>query len=554
MCLSLRIFLILFFTSVYSILTNTDIKMPSGGLMQLVSYGSENLYLTGNPQITFFKTAYQRHTNFAYEWIPQFFEPTLSFDTTSDVCMTVPIKRNGDLVRDIALVIDIPNIYSSDQENFKWVKNLGHVFIHTAEFIIGGQSINKLYGQWMNIWYELTTIGSRRPAFNELTGNVIEVYNPAYYYGQIGDTATPTIQKRRLRIPLPFWFTQSPGLAFPLIAIQYVESSINFNFRCMNDLFTIGIPSVSPAELFENPVISPNSNHVTLKKYLKDLGYNPNNIFWKFVSGLLNPGIWNQNVYLDIKYVYLDITERRIFAAAVSEYLITQVERLDFRGLQGNETVDLTFYHPVKEMIWVYQRDDVKSRNQWCNFTSMLSEDDYPKFLEIMNFRKNAINSGLTLNSLNDTYLPSGLNIMQFLDAINYTDSNRLSLTNIDAFDQYLNIMYFAKFIFNTHDRQSAKEHLYYQAQEPYNSHTTTPLFNRQIYMMSFAELPESIQPSGSANFSMFSESQFQMTLKERIPQISNSIDVELFNLFFYVRNLNVLRIMSGIGGLVFSS
>jgi hypothetical protein len=527
--------------------------MPSGGLMQLVSYGSENLYLTGNPQITFFKTAYQRHTNFAYEWIPQYFEPTLSFDTTSRVSMTVPIKRNGDLVRDIALVIDLPNIYSTEQENFKWVKNLGHIFIYNAEFIIGGQSINKLYGQWMNIWYELTTIGSRRPAFNELIGNVPEVYNPAHYYGELGDTSIPTIQKRRLRIPLPFWFTQSPGLAFPLIAIQYVESSIVFDFRCMNDLFTIGIPSVSPTELFENPISGPNSNHNELKKSLKEQSYSPNNIFWKFVSGLLTPGIWNQNVFLDIKYVYLDITERRVFAAAVSEYLITQVERLEFNGLHGNDTVSLTFFHPVKEMIWVFQRDDVSIRNQWSNYTTMCNEDDYLKFLELMNFRKNAINIGLNPTSLENTYLPSGLNIDQFLNSINSTDTAKLSLVNIDAFDLYLNILYFGKFIFNAHDRQSSKSFTYYQAQEPYNNHTTTPLFHKQIYNMSFSEAPEIIQPTGTANFSMFRDAQFQFTLKERIP-LSKITDVELFNLFFYTRSINVLRIMNGIGGLVFSS
>ena len=528
--------------------------MPSGGLMQLVAYGSENMYLTGNPQITFFKIAYQRHTNFAYEWISQNFDPTLSFDTTSEVSMTVPIKRNGDLVRDVALIIDLPNIFSSEQENFKWVVDLGHVFINTAEFIIGGQSINKLYGQWMNIWYELTNVGSIRPAFNELIGNVKDVYNPTFYYGQFGDTATPSIQKRRLRIPLPFWFVKSPGLAFPLIAIQYVESSIVFNFRCLNDLFTIGIPSISPTELFENPVTSPNSNHIALRKYLMEQSYNPNNVFWKFVSGQTTPGGWNQNVYLDIKYVYLDITERRIFAAAVSEYLISQVERLDFSGLQGNETVDINFFHPVKEMIWVFQRDDIRVRNQWTNYTTMINENDYPKYTELMNFRKNLINVGLIPNSLEDTYLPSGLNINQFLDAINSTDTNKLSLTNIDAFDHYLNIMYYGKFIFNTHDRQANKEFLYYQSQEPYNNHTTTPLFNKQIYLMSFAEIPEMVQPSGSANFSMFSESQFQFTLKERIPKISEPVDVELFNLYFYVRNLNVLRIMSGIGGIVFSN
>jgi len=527
--------------------------MPSGGLMQLVSYGSENLYLTGNPQITFFKTAYQRHTNFAYEWVPEYFDPTLSFDTTSRSSMTVPIKRNGDLIRDVALVIDIPNIYSSEEENFKWVKNLGHVFIHNTEFIIGAQCISKLYGQWMNIWYELTTPVSRRPGFDELIGNVQQVYDPAIYYGEIGETATASIQKRRLRVPLPFWFTTHPGLAVPLIAIQYTEVSINIDFRCLNDLFTIGIPSVSPTELFENPIVGPNSNHVELKKELSEQGYGPNNIFWKFVSGLLTPGIWNQNVYLDIKYVYLDITERRIFAAAVSEYLITQVERLEFRGLQGVEQEDIEFFHPVKEMIWVFQRDDVQNRNQWTNYTTLCHDEDYPTFLEIVKFRKNAVKMGLKPGPLADCVLPSGLDVNEFLDVLNCTDTERLSLSNMDAFDKYLNIMYFGEFLFNAHLRQNSKSSVYYTAEEPYDAHTTTPPCSKQIYMMSFAEAPEQVQPSGSANFSMFKQAQFNFTLKERIPK-GECADVELFNLFFYVRNINVLRIMNGIGGLVFAN
>ena len=515
--------------------------MPSGGLMQLVANGAENLYLTGNPQITFFKTVYQRHTNFAYEWIHQYFDPTLSFDTTSSISMSVPIKRNGDLVRDIALVIDLPNIYSSKQENFKWVKNIGHVIIQNAEFIIGGQSINKLYGQWMNIWYELSVNGSLRSGFNELVGNVPDMYDPAYYYGELGDTSKPTIQKRRLRIPLPFWFTQSPGLAFPLIALQYVESFITFHFRCINDLFTIGIPSVSPSELFENSVGTHNSE---LKLSLKEQCYSPNNIFWKFVSGLLTPGVWNQNVYLDVKYVYLDITERRIFAAAVSEYLITQIERMEFQGLSGNNTVKIKYYHPVKEMIWVFQRNDVYTKNQWSNYTALNHEDDYPTFIKLMKFRNFCIDNEVKVNDVKDIYLPSGLSITEFLEAINHMDTDKLTLTNIDAFDNYLNIMYYGKFIFNNHDRQAVKSHIYYQSQEPFNTHSNTS--TKQIHTMSFSELPENLQPSGSANFSMFQESEFQFTLKYK--------NNELFNLFFYCRNLNVLRIMGGIGGLVFSS
>jgi hypothetical protein len=353
--------------------------MPSGGLMQLVSYGSENLYLTGNPQITFFKIAYQRHTNFAYEWIPEYFEPATSFDTTSTTQMKVPIKRNGDLVRDIALVIDLPNIYSTEEENFKWIKNMGHIFIDNTEFIIGGQCISKLYGQWMNIWYELVTPLSLRSGFDRLSGNIPEMYDPAYYYGE----SNPAIQKRRLRVPIPFWFTHHPGLAIPLIAIQYTEVYINFEFRAINDLFTIGKPSVSPMQLFDDPL---GDHNIDLRNSLLAEGFNTNNVFWKFVTGQTTPGGWNQNTYLDIKYVYLDMTERRVFASAVSEYLITQVERREYRGLQGPEQVDIEFYHPVKELVWVYQRDDVYKRNQWTNYTTLINDEDYPKFIELVNY------------------------------------------------------------------------------------------------------------------------------------------------------------------------
>jgi hypothetical protein len=256
---------------------------------------------------------------------------------------------------------------------------------------------------------------------------------------------------------------------------------------------------------------------------------------------------------MDIKYVYLDLAERRIFAAAVSEYLITQVERREFRGLQGREEVDIEFYHPVKEMIWVFQRDDVSTKNQWSNYTTQYNEDDYPKFLELMNFRRNSVNFGLNPGLLADAVLPSGLTIMQFLDAINCTDTERLSLTNIDAFDNYLNIMYFGHFVFNGHDRQASKSSIYYQAQEPFDTHTTTPSRFKQIYTMSFADKPEQIQPSGSANFSMFSDAQFFFTLKGRTPK-QECPDVELFNLYFYCRSINVLRIMNGLGGIVFAN
>lgn len=530
--------------------------MPSGGLMQLVSYGSEDLYLTGNPQVTFFKVVYQRHTNFAYEWVPQYFEPHNQFSTTQQVQMDAKINRDGDLIRDVALVIDLPAIYSTEEENFRWIKNLGQVFIYYADFIVGAQRISRQYGQWLSIWSELIVSASHRPGYDQLIGNTAALYDPPMYYGDISSTSVPTIPKTRLRVPIHFWFTEHPGLAVPLISIQYVDVRVEFEFRQLNDLFTIAYPPISPQELFNDPLASP-GNQVALREQLLDGGWSSQTIFWKFVNGSNVPtGQWNQNTYLDVKYAYLDNPERRIFAASVSEYLITYPERLVFTGLNGgNNREQIDFFHPVKEMIWVFQRDDVYVRNQWSNYTTLPNEEDFPRWFELMKAFENAQTLGLSPTSIGSVQLPSGLTVNQFVDFFNCTDIDKLWKTDVIAFDQYVNIFYYGKFIFNQHDRQEQKPHFYYAYQEPYNAHTFAPGVPKQIYMMSFADKPEMVQPSGTANFARFQRAEFQFQLKDRTPQQSACVPTpELYNLYFYVRSVNIFRIMNGLGGLVFSS
>lgn len=532
--------------------------MPSGGLMQLVSYGSEDLYLTGNPQVTFFKVAYQRHTNFAYEWIPQYFNPQNPFSTITPVKMSAPLNRDGDLIRDIALVIDLPAIYSSVAENFKWVRNLGQVFVSYADFIIGGQRINRQYGLWLNIWSELTVLGSQRPGYNELIANVPACYSPPIYYGDAATTSTPTIPKRRMRIPLSFWFTENPGLALPLISIQYTEVSVDIEVRRLNDLFTVADPPISPDELFNSPLATP-GNQLTLSQQLLAGGWNNQNLFWKFVGGTTVPtGSWNQNIFIDVKFVYLDSPERRLFAASVNEYLIMQPEMNYFGGLMGGNNMPLlSFFHPVKEMIWVFQRDDVYLRNQWTNFTTLPNENDLSLFYDLLIAYRNADLMGITPTvPFTDVVLPSGMTVAQFIEFINCTDTNKLWQTDMSAFDQYLNIFYYGKFIFNQHDRQETKTHYYYAYQEPMNSHIATPPVTKQIYTMSFADRPELVQPSGSANFGRFQRAQFQFTLKDRQQNPVNGCapTSEQYNLLFFVRQINILRVMNGLAGLVFAN
>ena len=232
-----------------------------GGLMQLVAYGAQDIYLTGNPQITFFKVVYRRHTNFSMETIQQTLNGTPAASATS----TVTISRNGDLIYKVYVT-------STDQTITQ-----GSGLVQEVECEIGGQLIDRHYEQWNQIWWELTTPASKQAGFKAMVCDSL----PA---GTVG----------MCQIPLNFWFCRNPGLALPLIALQYHE----------------------------------------VKLKLK----------WSNLSGDLttSPEVW-------VDYIYLDTDERRRFAQVSHEYLIEQVQR---QSAGGTSTTKLNFNHPVKELIW----------------------------------------------------------------------------------------------------------------------------------------------------------------------------------------------------------
>jgi len=231
-----------------------SIKTMGGGLMQLVAYGAQDIYLTGNPQITFFKVVYRRHTNFSMESIQQTFS-----GGGNNVVAT--ISRNGDLVH---------KMYLAGPEGF------AGPIIKTAELEIGGQRIDRQSGDWMDTWNELSTSESKAIGLKAMTG-------------QIGIVGIDGVQQQH--IPLLFWFCRNPGLALPLIALQYHEVKVKFSFDLTN------------------------TNTYTL--------------------------------YCD--YIYLDTDERRRFAQVSHEYLIEQVQEQTSSTDGKNK---LNFNHPVKELIW----------------------------------------------------------------------------------------------------------------------------------------------------------------------------------------------------------
>ncbi len=301
-----------------------------GGLMQLVAYGAQDIYLTGKPQITFFKSVYRRYTNFAVESIQQDVLATPQFGSR----VTVTIARNGDLLKRVWIEYSPRDILSGISPAGETVAaNLGHALIDYIDIEIGGQLIDRHYGTWLSIWNYLTEVnptGSQGAIDNFATApgesnNLFYGVNPQYIPG---DNAVVEILPRPTRynrmaythraqvdvtsgqgaseyawIPLQFWFCRNPGLAIPLIALQYHEVIFYINF---------------------NPI-----------QYIRTGTSLSGNEFSRFA------------VYAD--FVYLDTTERRQFAQNSHEYLIDQLQKM---SSVTDINIKLAFNHPVKELVW----------------------------------------------------------------------------------------------------------------------------------------------------------------------------------------------------------
>jgi hypothetical protein len=461
--------------------------MP-GGLIQLVARGPQDMFLTSNPILTFFKSVYKKHTNFAMEHISQEFTVIPSYSTTSVTTSIVKIDRDGDLINDIYLVYDLPDIYSTSYENFRWIKNIGQNIINKAEFLIGGQLIDRVYSQWLNIWNELTLTYPKRIHYDHMIGN--HTNDHTIYNGEYSTNINPSVKRQRLYIPLDFWFTRDSGLAVPLIALQYIEAEVRIEFNPLNTLFTMGPNNESPTTFFDNNDIQ---------------GFDESTIFWKFVNGTnSNDQIWNQRAYIDIKYTFLDTDERLKFSQSTHEYLITQTQYRVYDGIiNSTNTLDIILQNPTIELVWVLQRTDVHIHNDWNNYSSSL-------------------------------------------DGSLIYETSSLNIDNKSIFDNGRNIMYQATLLFNGNTRFETKDHTFFEHVQPYKYHNGSS--NEGINMFSFSLNPENQQPSGSCNMSVINKIELQLQTKDAVAKPYH------YNLYLYARTYNVLRIMSGLGSLVFAN
>ena len=498
-----------------------------GGLMQLVAYGAQDIYLTGNPQITFFKVVYRRHTNFAMESIEQTFNGAADFGRK----VTCTISRNGDLIHRVYLQVTLPTIAPLAGNSFRWVNWIGHVLLKNVELEIGGQRIDKHYGDWLHIWNELTQTAGHQSGYANMVGNVprlVQVISNA-------ETMPATI----LYIPLQFWFCRNPGLALPLIALQYHEVKVNIEFRTFSECS------------------------------------------WQNTAGALTGSLSTGSLWVD--YIYLDTDERRRFAQISHEYLIEQLQFTGDESVTGvTNKIKLSFNHPCKELVWVVQKDSVVDPTstatyggqQWFNYTDKLDSSyfsgtpsdplgggigtasftggqAFPYSLPFSSVYASGVpNSGATANQGVTNF--STLTFQNLiLGGVNTAATSATGgvgwASSTPVLDGGANPVSVGKLQLNGHDRFYEREGRYFNLVQPYQHHENIPATGINVY--SFALKPEEHQPSGTCNFSRIDNATLQLTLTAATVASSNTAKVRV-----YATNYNVLRIMSGMGGLAYSN
>jgi hypothetical protein len=546
--------------------------------MQLVAYGAQDVYLTGNPQITFWKVSYKRHTNFAMESIEQTFNGQADFGRR----VTCTISRNGDLAYRTYLQVTLPEINQSmkgttqDGVYARWLDFPGEQLISQVEVEIGGQRIDRQYGDWMHIWNNLTLPNDQRPGYHAMVGNTTEltfITDPSFNAidGPCQANAPRQVCAPRnalpettLYIPFQFWYCRNPGLALPLIALQYHEVKINLDIRPIDEcLWAVGSLSCGST----NVAASPTGGRV---------------------NTAYNQSLVAASLYVD--YVFLDTDERRRMAQNPHEYLI---EQLQFTGDESvgssSNKIKLNFNHPVKELIWVVQPDqnvDYCSSLD-CNqlLYRLLGAQPF-NYTDAVDALPNAIHafgghdavaqttgsfidgSGLFNEAgaidVSNVYwwqqgdLPGATNTGYdqpnfapgFSGRIPYENSGVsdagtfvLTQTSLDLHCWGMNPVVTAKLQLNGQDRFSEREGTYFDLVQPYQHHTHTPDTGINVY--SFALRPEEHQPSGSCNFSRIDNATLQLVLSNATVEGTKTAKVRV-----YATNYNVLRIMSGMGGL----
>ena len=527
--------------------------MAGGGLYILVAYGSQNIFLSGNPDFTYFYMIIKKYSHFSFEsvTIPLEGQKELSFD--QPIQLRAKIKRIGDLLSDLYFTFTLPDIYSKyfnpnlpgatfrrSQYQFQWVRNIGAQIIQSAIFIIGGTQVQEFDSDYIISTAFTDQDETQYNKWQQLIGDIPEIYDPAngkYSGVSAGSSLSrtpglypnvyknidpavraqsnfPSIPGRDITLPLSFWFSQNSGLALPLLSLQYHECEVQLTLRPIQDLYTILDPSgyrVRPEHKINSSIaqlqsgnisyISDNDPGIYIKNFLTDIDY---------TVPTLNT--WPLNPRLQATYIYLTEDERRTFTSSPLTYIVRQVTKYTFDNISSRQLIDLYTHNPVPRLILIPRRSDyITKLNSWTNFTNWWLYPNSP-----------------------------------FIPAFSSVPVGGYSGLLVPAMQQ--DIINQIRIVCDGNEIQEIKPLQYFNELSSWKY--ATGVFPPGLAIYSFAlDTSKWIKPSGSLNTSRVKN--FQLDIN---PWPLAAGTLFTYNLSVYVESINFLIIESGMGGMKYAT
>jgi len=516
--------------------------MTGGGLFVLIAYGSQNVILSGNPQMTYYYKLFKRYSHFSMENISIQLDGPNELQWDQTVQLRAKIQRNGDLLSDMYFSFTIPDIYSkyvapqtthgASQYEFQWVRYLGAAMINNVAFFVGGQKIQEFDGTYLLAKSQLEYDTDLYNKWQILVGDINELTNPKLgaYSANRANTSYPTViqdpvnkaagvsQLNRasiigqdIHVPLNFWFTDATSQALPLVGLQYQDCEVQITLNPIQSLYNILDASgarVAPGfKIAEQPQINIDNNIPSystatdvsgqIRYFLTDVGYTPpaRNTWTPF------------NPRLQCTYVYLSKDEQTTFATRPLTYVFPQLTIIPNPGIFKSQTFDLDLHNPITRLILVPRRSDWRYRNDFENFTNWSTYPSAP-FRATKNINPTSLVgfiSGLFINNAQKDIIRS-LRVL--------CDGNEIQ--EIKPVDFFTKI-------------------------SPYRY--TSGNTNAELPFYTWAISSSKIQPSGSLNASRVRNLQLELDVFPLPTNTSYTYDITI-----YVESLNFFVIASGSG------
>lgn len=548
----------------------------AGGLLNIISIGNNNVFLTGNPSKTFFKVTYAKHSNFGLQKFRIDYDGLRELRLTESSTFSFKIPRYADLLMDTYIVLTIPDIWSpvyhpADETgnrwvpyDYRWIRDLGTNMIQEIVITCGSTTIQKYSGEYLAAMVERDFTAEKKDLFNKMSGNTVELNDPAYAHGRANaypsasyTTSTlgaePSIRGRNIYIPLNLWFTLNAGCAFPLVCLQNNELRINVTMRPIRDLFQV-------RDVFDSengyPYIQPDFNESRFQMY-------------RFLQSPPSPNItadsyenkistWNADVHLLSTYCFLSKEETQVFAAEDQVYLVKDVFEYKFQNITGSKRVKLDSNGMISSWMWFLQRNDVNMRNEWSNYTN------WP-------YNKLPVNVQLApIAPFSGTDIPVGMGI--------HNDGNEqntgITITGVYSSENQKDILETMGVLLNGEYRENLLTRGVYDFIEKY---TRTPGFAKEgVYCYNFClnTSPFEYQPSGAINLSKFKTVELEvLTYSPTIDQVASNYEITCsetgdvigirksnwrlyeynYNMTLYEERYNILSFIGGNCGMMYA-